>query len=259
MHELNAIVTIAYRDVLGLFRDRSRLLFSMVFSVIFVGIIGGMLGQNLGQGLAFNYTQFVFFGVLTMTLFQGALGGIISLVRDRENNFSQEIMIAPISRYSIILGKVVGSSVVSVISTVGIIAYGLLTNVGLTFGDLLSLLPVVVVATMTGSAMGLLLIGIVKNQQTFQMLFPLVIFPQTFVSGILTPINNSSWWLSAIAHVAPLTYVVDFMRNMLSGSHPEYKALILYSPWVDLAIITVMGTVLVVIGTWAFVRSERTR
>jgi len=259
MQELNAIFTIAYRDVLGLFRDRTRLIFSLVFSVIFVGIIGGMLGQNLGRGLPFNYTQFVFFGVLSMTLFQGALGGIISLVRDRENNFSQEIMIAPISRYSIIIGKVVGSSTVSIISTLGIILYGVVTNVGLTFADLLTLVPVALVATLTGSAMGLLLIGIVKNQQTFQMLFPLVIFPQTFVAGILTPVNKSSWWLSLISHIAPLTYVVDFMRNMLSGRHTEYKSLILYSPWVDLSVITGIFLVLVVIGTWTFVHSERTR
>ncbi|HEX3082791.1 MAG TPA: ABC transporter permease, partial [Candidatus Saccharimonadia bacterium] len=213
MQELNAILTIAYRDILGFFRDRSRMFFSLIFSVIFVGIIGGMLGQNLGRGLPFNYTQFVFFGVLTMTLFQGALGGIISLVRDRENNFSQEIMIAPISRYSIILGKVIGSSTVSVISTLGIIVYGLVTNVGLTFTDILTFIPVAIVATAVGSSMGLLLIGVVKNQQTFQMLFPLVIFPQTFVAGILTPVNKSSWWLSVISHIAPLTYVVDFMRN----------------------------------------------
>jgi ABC-2 type transport system permease protein len=259
MQELNAIVTIAYRDVLGLFRDRTRLLFSIVFSVIFVGIIGGMLGQNLGQNLPFNYIQFVFFGVLTMTLFQGSLGGIVSLVRDRENNFSQEILIAPISRYSIILGKVVGASVTSVIGALGIIAYGFLTNVGLTLHDLVLLLPVVVVATTMGSAFGLLLIGIVKNQQTFQMLFPLVIFPQTFVAGIITPINNSEWWLSIIAHIAPLTYVVDFMRNVLSVSHPEYKSLILYSPWFDLAVVAAMTLVLVVIGTWTFVRSERNK
>lgn len=257
MKELNAIFTIAYRDFLGLIRDRSRLLFSIVFSVIFVGIIGGMLGQNLGQGVHFNYTQFVFFGVLTMTLFQGALGGIISLVRDRENNFSQEILIAPISRYSIILGKVLGSSITSVIGTLGIIVYGLVTSVGLSLGDLAALVPVAVAATMMGSAFGLLLIGIVKNQQTFQMLFPLVIFPQTFVAGILTPVNHSEWWLSVIAHIAPLTYVVDFMRNMLAPTHPEYKSLILYNGWVDLAVITGMVTVLVVIGTWAFVRSER--
>lgn len=259
MQELNAIATIAYRDVLGLFRDRVRLLFSVVFSVIFVGIIGGMLGENLGQNLPFNYIQFVFFGVLTMTLFQGSLGGIVSLVRDRENNFSQEILIAPISRYSIILGKVLGSSVTSVISALGIVAYGFLANVGLTFADLVLMLPVVVIATMMGSAFGLLLIGVVKNQQTFQMLFPLVIFPQTFVAGIITPINNSAWWLSIIAHIAPLTYVVDFMRNMLSVRHPEYTSLILYSPWVDLSVVAGMTLVLVVIGTWAFVRSERNR
>jgi ABC-2 type transport system permease protein len=259
MHELNAIFTIAYRDFLGMMRDRTRLLFSIVFSVIFVGIIGGMLGQNLGKGLPFNYTQFVFFGVLTMTLFQGALGGIISLVRDRENNFSQEILIAPISRYSIILGKVIGSSITSIIGTIGIIAYGLVTNVGLSLSDLAALVSVAIVATMMGSAFGLLLIGVVKNQQTFQMLFPLVIFPQTFVAGILTPINSSSWWLSAIVHIAPLTYVVDFMRNMLAPTHPEYRSLILYNGWVDLAVMVAMTTVLVVVGTWAFVRSERSK
>jgi ABC-2 type transport system permease protein len=259
MRELNAIFTIAYRDVIGLFRDRTRLLFSLVFSVIFVGIIGGMLGQNLGQNLPFNYTQFVFFGVLTMTLFQGALGGIISLVRDRENNFSQEILIAPISRYSIILGKVIGASTTSVISTIGIILYGLLTNVGLGVGDLLAMIPIAIAATMMGSAFGLLLIGFVKNQQTFQMLFPLVIFPQTFVAGIITPINNSEWWLSIIAHIAPLTYVVDLMRNMLAPLHPEYKHLILYSTWIDLLVITALIVILVIIGTWAFVRSERNK
>jgi ABC-2 type transport system permease protein len=259
MQELNAIWTIAYRDVLGLFRDRTRLLFSVVFSVIFVGIIGGMLGQNLGQGLPFNYLLFVFFGVLTMTLFQGSLAGIVSLIRDRENNFSQEILIAPISRYSIILGKVVGSSITSVIGTIGIIAYGFLTNVGLSLSDLVLMVPVIVVATTMGSAFGLLLIGVVKNQQTFQMLFPLVIFPQTFVAGIITPIKHSEWWLSVIAHIAPLTYVVDFMRNMLSVNHAEYKSLVLYNPWFDLAVIAAMSFVLVVIGTFAFVRSERNR
>ena len=257
MRELNAIFTIAYRDILGLFRDRSRLLFSMIFSVIFVSIIGGMLGQNLGQNLPFNYIQFVFFGVLSQTLFQGALGGIISLVRDRENNFSQEIMIAPISRYSIIVGKVVGSSVTSVIYALGMVVYGFVTQVGLSWSDLALMLPVVVVATTMGSAFGLLLIGIVKNQQTFQMLFPLVIFPQTFVAGIITPINNSEWWLSVITHIAPLTYVIDFMRNMLSVNHPEYKALVLYSPWFDLLVVGAMVTILVVIGTWTFVRGER--
>jgi ABC-2 type transport system permease protein len=144
-----------------------------------------------------------------------------------------------------------------VIYALGIVLYGFVANVGLTWADLGLMLPVVVVATMVGSAFGLLLIGVVKNQQTFQMLFPLVIFPQTFVAGIITPINNSEWWLSVITHIAPLTYVVDFMRNMLSVSHAEYKSLILYSPWVDLLVIAAMIVVFVVIGTWAFVRSER--
>jgi ABC-2 type transport system permease protein len=259
MKELSAIATIAYRDVLGLFRDRTRLFFSLFFSIIFISVIGGMLGQNLGRNLPFNYSQFIFFGIVAQTLFQGALGGLITLIRDRESNFSQEIFIAPISRYSIILGKVIGSSLSSVIMVIGILGYGLITRIPLTWADVATLVPVAAVAAFMGAGLGLLLIGNLKNQQTANMIFPLIIFPQTFVAGVLTPINASSWWLSLISHVAPLTYVIDFMRNMLALNHPEYKPLILYSMWTDLAVILAMATVFIVIGTWAFVRGERNR
>ncbi|MDB5179279.1 MAG: transporter permease [Patescibacteria group bacterium] len=259
MKELSAIATIAYRDVLGLFRDRTRLLFSLFFSVIFISVVGGMLGQNIGHALPFDYTQFVFFGFITQMLFQGALVGLVTLIRDRESNFSQEIFIAPISRYSIILGKVLGSSITSIITVLGMVVYGLVTGIKLSWLDLAAFVPVTLAAAVMGAALGLLLIGNLKNQQTANMIFPLIIFPQTFVAGVLTPINSSSWWLSLISHIAPLTYVVDFMRNMLAFHHPAYQKLILYPMWVDMAVIAAMSVVFIVVGTWAFVRGERNR
>src|SRR5690242_10431880 len=110
MKNLNAILTIAYRDVIKLLRDRTRLIAGLVFPVIFIGALGGSLQANLGARAGFNFLAFVFTGVLGQTLFQSTASGIISLIEDRENDFSQEIFVSPVSRYTIILGKIVGES-----------------------------------------------------------------------------------------------------------------------------------------------------
>jgi ABC-2 type transport system permease protein len=103
--ELSAILTIASRDLLKLLRDRTRLVFTLVFPFIFIVLMGGTLQGNLGRAAGFNFIGFIFTGVLGMTLFQSAAQGLISLIEDRETDFSQEMFVSPISRYSIVFGK----------------------------------------------------------------------------------------------------------------------------------------------------------
>src|SRR3989338_3071756 len=110
MQTINAILTIAYRDITKLLRDRSRILASFIFPIIFIGVLGTSLQQNIGGGLGYNFLVFVFIGVLGQTLFQSTASGIISLVEDRQNDFSQEMFVSPISRYSIIIGKILAES-----------------------------------------------------------------------------------------------------------------------------------------------------
>jgi len=111
--EVTAILAIASRDVRKLFRDRTRLAFTLVFPFLFIGLMGGTLQGNLGRAAGFNFVGFIFTGVLGMTLFQSAAQGLISLIEDRENDFSQEMFVAPISRYSIVSGKILGETIVS--------------------------------------------------------------------------------------------------------------------------------------------------
>jgi len=100
MTEVYAILTIAYRDVLKFLRDVPRLASTFVFPFIFIGIVGGSFQQNLGETLGFNFLVFTFTGVFAQTLFQSSAMGVVSLIDDRENDFSQEMFVSPISRYS---------------------------------------------------------------------------------------------------------------------------------------------------------------
>src|SRR3972149_12259916 len=159
MSELNATLTIAYRDTLKFLRDRARLVSPFVFPFIFIGIGGGSLQANLGEGAGYNFLAFTFTGVLAMTLFQSSAMGIISLIEDRENDFSQEIFVSPISRFTIIGGKILGETGVSLFQAAGVVIFGLLIGVPLSGLVLLRILPAMLVSAMLGGAFGILVLA----------------------------------------------------------------------------------------------------
>src|SRR5438093_8689528 len=113
MREINAILTIAHRDLMKFLRDRGRIIGTFIFPFLIIPIFGGTLDANFRTNVGYNFMAFIFTGVLAQTLFQSAAFGIISLITDRENDFSQTVFVAPISRYSIIFGKILGESLVA--------------------------------------------------------------------------------------------------------------------------------------------------
>lgn len=257
--EINAAITIAYRDIIKFFRDRTRLVFVMIFPVIFIGIIGGMFQQNLGQNIKYNYQYYVFIGIIVQSLFSTSVNGLVSLVRDREEDFTQEMFVAPISRFTIIMGKIIGSGVISILSILGIVIYGLILGLPITLSDVILLSPVFLVSVLLGGAFGLLIIGNVSSQQTVNLIFPFVMFPQMFVSGVITPINHSGIILTVLSHIAPLTYLVDLSHGVMATYREEYSGLIIYSPATNFMIISGLFIAFVLIGTFAFARKEKTK
>src|SRR5690242_16341024 len=125
MREVYAIITIAYRDLMKLLRDPARLVATFIFPLLFIFILGGSMQANVGSQLGYDFLTFTFTGVLAQTLFQSASMGVISIIDDRENDFSQEIFVSPISRYSIILGKIVGETLVALTQGLGILIFAL--------------------------------------------------------------------------------------------------------------------------------------
>jgi ABC-2 type transport system permease protein len=103
--ELNAVVAIAARDVIRFVRTPQYLILGFIWPLVFMGFLGGSLAQNLGGGANFNLSQSMLYGVVVMMLYQSNMGNLTSLLFDRDNNFTQAMFVAPISRYAIISGK----------------------------------------------------------------------------------------------------------------------------------------------------------
>lgn len=265
--QLNAILTIAARDFIKLLRDRPRILISFIFPVIFIGVLGGSFQASIGNRLGFDIQTFIFIGVFSQTLFQSTASGIISLIQDRENDFSQEIFVSPISRYTIILGKILGETLVSYVQVIGIVLFGLLIGVHITLLQLMMILLAGLVASLFGGSFGTLVLANLGNQRSANQVFPFLIFPQIFLAGVFNPINHAPAVLTfnlptilyILSRIVPLTYAVDFVRGVFFIGKPEQQLVTIHSPIVNLLIISVYFSVMLVLGTWLFVRNEKNR
>jgi ABC-2 type transport system permease protein len=259
MRELSAVLAIAHRDLIKLVRDRARLVADLVFPMIFIGVLGTALQSGFGDVSGFDLLAFVFTGVLAQTLWQSSALGVISLIEDRENDFSQEIFVSPISRYSIVIGKVLGESLVALPQGVAIIAFGMIIGIGIGPLALLALIPTMIVITVFGGAFGVLVLSRLPNRRAATQIFPFVMLPQFFLAGVFNPIENLPWFLDMLSRLAPMRYAVDLMRNVYYGFNPEPVDVAIASLGTNLTIIGGLFAVFIVVGTAMFVRAEQNR
>ncbi|MFN8632322.1 MAG: ABC transporter permease [Chloroflexota bacterium] len=259
MSELNPILAIAFRDLVKFLRDRGRLVGTFVFPFIFIGILGGSFQSNMSSDFGFDFIAFTFTGVFGQTLFQSAANGIISLIDDRETDFSQEIFVAPISRYSIVFGKIVGESLVALAQGIGIMLFGAIVGVPMSVGQLLAMIPVAVIACLLGGAFGILILSNLSSRMLANQIFPFIMLPQFFLAGVFNPIRVLPLPLEILSLISPMRYAVDLTRGIFYAGRPEYEKVVLQSPLVNMAIIGAMFAVFLVAGTVLFVRREQNR
>ncbi|MHB8618589.1 MAG: ABC transporter permease [Chloroflexota bacterium] len=259
MREVNAILTIAQRDALKFLRDRPRLVTSFIFPVLFIGVLGGSMQANLGKAVGYNFLWFIFTGVFAQTLFQSTTQGIVSLVIDRENDFSQEMFVSPISRYSIIFGKILGESLVALAQGIGILAFGWLVGIRYSPGQLVGLAIVGTLVCLLGGAFGVAVLANVNDQRAINQIFPFVVFPQLFLAGVFTPIQILPTYLEVVSRISPLRYAVDLTRGIFYAGQPDYSKVVLDPPLLNLAIMAGMFGLFLLAGTFLFVRKEHNR
>jgi len=257
--ELNAILIIAYRDVLRFLRDPARLIGTLILPLLFVGLVGASFQGSFGQNLGYNLIPVVFTGVFAQTLFQSTASGIISLIEDRENNFSQAIFISPISRYSIVVGKIIGESLVAFLQALGVLLLGLVIGVSFTPFNVLGMLGAGLLVCFMGGSFGFLLLSLFGNQRAANQIMPFLIFPQFFLAGIFNPLGHVAWYLTVLSKIVPLTYAVDLVRNAYYAGSSEYNIIPVANPLLNCTVMTGLFVVFLLVGTALFVNSERNR
>jgi ABC-2 type transport system permease protein len=257
--ELNAVMAIAYRDLLKFIRDPSRLVATVITPLVMVGALGGSLQASFGSEAGINLLVFTFTGVYALTMFQTTAFGIISLLQDRETDFAQEMFVSPISRYSIVFGKIAGETLVALPQALAIIAFALIVRVEFTFAQLVSLVPTGISACLLGGAFGLVVLSNISTQRAANQVFPFLVLPQYFLAGVFNPLQGLPWYLDAVSRLAPLRYAVDLIRSAYYAGQPDYPEVVLEPFAYNFMLMSVLFGVFLVVGTFLFVRRERNR
>ncbi|HMR65935.1 MAG TPA: ABC transporter permease, partial [Anaerolineae bacterium] len=245
--------------LLKFLRDPVRMISTFVFPLIFIGVLGGSFEASLGDVVGYSFLTFTFTGVLAQTLFQSSAMGLISLIEDRENDFSQEIFVSPISRYSIIFGKVLGESLVSMAQGLGIVAFAAIIGIDISLRQILMLGPALLIVCLFGGAFGVIIMSLLNSQRAANQVFPFVMLPQFFLAGVFTPITHLPWFLDLLSRLSPMRYAVDLTRAVFYQDRPDASEVVLAGAGLNLAIIAGLFALFLVAGTYLFVRKEQNR
>lgn len=222
--DLRAIKIVVQRDLIRTFQDRLRFISALVQPLLFLFVLGsGLSSLTNGATGEINLRTFMYPGILaTSTLFT-AIFSAISIVWDREFGFLREMLVAPVRRSSIILGKALGGATVATVQAVLVLALAPVVDVPLSVGLAVTLLAEIFLLSFTLTAMGLCVVARITQVQTVMGLVQLLLLPLSFLSGALYPLSNLPTWLSIVVRLNPLTYAVHPIRTAVF-SHLDLNA-----------------------------------
>ncbi|MBL7165814.1 MAG: ABC transporter permease [Dehalococcoidales bacterium] len=212
------IWVIAYRDLLRFVQERTRAISSFAMPLLFLVIFGAGFNRVIGtMAPGVDFIQFIYPGIIAMTVLMGSLMSGLSVVWDREFGFLREVLVAPMSRAGIVLGKTAGTAVIALGQ--GFIMLALAPIVGVQLSPMLvvKLIPLLIIISVSLSGLGILVASRMRSQQGFQMLIQIIIMPLVFMSGVFFPVNNVPTWLEVASKINPLTYGVDAIRQVFLG------------------------------------------
>ena len=254
---------VAYRDILGFVSDRFRIVASLTFPLLFLLIFGGGFSNVIGQMAGgIDIVQFMYPGIIAQAVLTTSLFAGVSIVSDREVGFLREILVAPLSRTGIVLGKAAGSATVALLQVVVLLVIAPIVDVPLDLTTVLLLVPTVVLLSLVLSGMGILIGSFAHSQQGFQLFMQMLVFPMIFLAGVFFPVDRVPLWMEIASKVNPVTYGVDAIRQVLLGSGPAGAGLgvTVFGHTMgfieELAIVAVLGIVLMAGAIWAFGRQE---
>lgn len=257
--ELGTVVTVMAREITLFFKFPGNIIMSLAMPVMMMGMIGGNLMQNMAGGLSFALGSFMLVGMLVNMLFMMTCMGMTSLVDDHEIDFNQEMLVSPVSRYSLVVGKIFGAMIGAVVSMAGTLLIGLIMGITLPVAQLLLILALSPLMCLSGGAMAMILIGLIKNKKSANMAVMFITMPQMFLSGAIIPINNSSGVLMVLSRMMPMTYCLDLARAVVYAGTAEYNSVVMFNPVINFIAILALTVVFLIIGTCLFAKSEKNR
>jgi len=217
-HETVGIYAVWLREFKRFYRDKARFVSSIVRPLMWLLIIGLGIGASMRfSGLDLDYLPFITPGIIGMSVLFTSLFSGVSVIWDREFGFLKEMLVAPISRVSIIIGKALGGTTASIVQSIIIIIIAAFIGVSITLPSLLMLILTIIIVSVGFVSLGITIASLMDTMEGFNVIMNFIVMPMFLLSGALFPINNLPSSISWIIYLNPMTYCVEAMRYSMIG------------------------------------------
>ncbi len=251
MSEIRGIYTLWVREVRKFVREKPRLISAVFQPILWLVIFG--TGMRFSSGMTgIDYQEFIFPGLVVQSMLFTAMFMGVSVIWDREFGFLKEILVSPISRTSIFLGKMLGASTDVVMQGIILFPVARLFGIPVTFLMFFRALPLMILITSGLVCIGLTFASMMKSFEGFGLVQTFINLPMFFLSGALFPLAYVPAWLQWASYVNPLTYGVDALRTVIMGE----TWVQLFPFFVDILVLLCFDIIIFVIGKTAFCKIE---
>lgn len=251
--EFNAIYVIVAREFKKFIREKTRLISTIARPVVWLFLVGAGMSRLVSPVGGVSYMQFIFPGILGMTILFSSMFSSISIIWDKEFGFMKEILVAPVSRFSIVIGKALSGTIVSTIQAVIVLA--LFPFLGLKLGalNIVGIILICAALSFSISAFGIVLATFYESYESFSVIMNFIIMPMFFLSGAMYPVKLLPEILKFVAKLNPLTYGIDALKHLISPlakgpMSPDFNII------TDLSVVIITSIAFVLIGGKAFER-----
>jgi len=246
MGEIEGIYTVWLREMIRYFRQKERIISSLVMPVFWLLIFGGSMRSSIDIGNV-DYKSFITPGEIAMSLMFTSVMSGISIIWDKEIGFMKEMLVSPVSRLSIVIGKALGTSTTAIIQGIMVMLIAIATGLHISIATFFLVIPVMLLISLGLVGIGLSIGSVMNNVEGFQLIMNFLVMPMFFLSGALFPINNLPTLLRIIPYIDPLTYGVELLRYMIVG--------VSSIPFItNFLIVSAFSTLTITLSAWLFSR-----
>jgi ABC-2 type transport system permease protein len=250
MLSYKAIYVIVLREFKRFFRQKGRLVTTIARPLIWLVIVGSGFVHLIDVESGANYIQFILPGIIGMTILFTSVFSTISVVWDREFGFLREMLVAPVSRVTIVFGKLISGTALSVFQGTILLVVAPIIGLEVSLGDVLLMVVFMTFVALAITSLGLFVASFLTSLEGFNVIMNFIVLPMFFLSGALYPVENLPEALQWLSYINPLCYGVDaFKHVLLPGSGSLSAELPLY---VDIVFVLVFSAVMTLLSALVF-------
>lgn len=255
MIQLRPIYVICIREFIKFFREKSRLLGTLARPVLWLFVVGNGMNALIRPEEGFSYLQFIFPGMIGMTILFASIFSSISIVWDREFGFMKEMLVAPISRLSIVIGKAISGTLISVAQAIIILVLIPFLGISLSAAQFIEVILIAILVSFCITSLGILIAVRLTSFDGFNIIMNFLVMPMFFLSGAMYPVSSMPDILRHLTYLNPLTYGIDAFKHVLlidaaPPLGPEFPVTL------NILIVAVVAVVMLTLAALSFRRRD---